>query len=119
MTVYLADLTRKYMNKLREAQGLMPSEEQIDADLMEGLARNVLGASWHSRKDEDEAAYLKTPEDCPSCGSTKGKTIWDSHWESISPTRGFIQAQCRGCGATWEDHYRLIGYERLEEEREN
>jgi len=83
-------LTRKYMDKLREAQGLMPSDE----------------------------AYLKSPEDCPSCGSTKGKRIWDSHWESISATRGFIQAQCRGCGATWEDHYQLIGYERLEEERD-
>ena len=73
-----------------------------------------------------DEAYLKTPEDCPSCGSTKGKRIWNSQadrrfafWESISPTRGFIQAQCRGCGATWEDHYQLIGYERLEEEKEN
>ena len=86
----MTDLTRKYRNRLKEAQGLMPSDE----------------------------AYLKSPEDCPSCGSTKGKRIWDSHWESISPTRGFIQAQCRGCGATWEDHYELIGYERLEEERD-
>ena len=97
----------------------MPSDEQINADLMEGLARNVLGASWHPRQDEDVAAYLKSPEDCPSCGSTKGKRIWNSDWESISPTRGFIHAQCRGCGATWEDHYQLIGYERLEEEKDD
>ena len=87
----MPNLTRKYRNRLKEAQGLMLNDE----------------------------AYLKAPEDCPSCGSTKGKSIWDAHWESISPNRGYIQAQCRGCGATWEDHYQLIGYERLEEEKDD
>ena len=36
----MTNLTRKYRDRLKEAQGLMPSDE----------------------------AYLKAPEDCPSCG---------------------------------------------------
>ena len=57
-----------------------------------------------------EEEYLnKLGLSCPNCETTDIKT------DDLEIEMGYAwqNCKCRNCGATWDDHYNLVGYDNL------
>ena len=62
----------------------------------------------------DEYGYADNDgQQCPMCGS---EDIEGGQWHrdaGVDPSIAWQKMYCDGCGSTWEDEYKLIGYNDL------
>ena len=73
----------------------------------------IVNAIGYKPNQEDIAEYIADPTHCPICGE---ENIWTNDGDFTVSEDGQIAASktvCKSCGASWEDNYRICGYQNL------
>ena len=73
----------------------------------------IVSAIGYKPNQEDIAEYVADPTRCPVC---EAENIWTDQGDFTVSEDGQIAASktvCRSCGSSWEDNYRICGYQNL------